>query len=421
MLSFNLEGEEVKRGLNYFLGAGLDWTQLHLLVDGFLFQAPVSYYASTKSDLSPGYLETDVPNLVRPVEPNCLNCHARGVRARSGTVNGYEQPPFTEAGVSCERCHDKAETHMTAARAGKRIKPEPVGAETCAQCHLPGAVTIGSSVFVWDGLDQQASVNGHFEQLALSRCARASGGKLWCGSCHDPHGRTNVSANFNQRCTGCHEGKPGKLCAATNRTSDDCVACHMPRTSAATVQHAALTDHTIPSRPQPARPSVDVPRDAKLKLFGGGEASPRDLGLAYASIALTQNNDVWQNRAVTLLEKAPPDAKVLTQLAQLVERRGDQQRACGLYNRAVAADAGSGAASVNLGICRASSGDLKEALRLWEDAISRNPGLEAARLNLAVALYRTGNADAARSTLTEGLRFNPVSLKARSMLKQLTP
>jgi len=195
----------------------------------------------------------------------------------------------------------------------------------------------------------------------------------------------------------------------------------MPRTSAATVQHAAVTDHTIPRSPQTRHPNADIPRDAKLKLFGAGEASARDLGLAYASIGMTQNNDVWANRAVTLLEKVSPDAKVMTQLAQLVERGGDQQRACTLYERAVAADASSGAASVNLGICRASSGNLIDAIRLWKDALSRNPGLEAARLNLAVALYRSGNIDAARSTLTEGLRFNPASPKARSMLKQLTP
>ena len=248
--------------------------------------------------------------------------------------------------------------------------------------------------------------------------ARAAGS---CGVelCHDPHGRTDVSAGFNQRCAGCHEGRSGKLCAATNRTSDDCVACHMPRTSAATVQHAALTDHTIPRRPQSRHPNVDVARDAKLKLFGAGQASERDLGLAYASIAMTQNNNVWASRAVTLLEKAPPDAKVLTQLAQLVERRGDQERACTLYERAVAADAGSEAASVNLGICRASSGNLTEAIRLWKDACSRNPGFEAARLNLAVALFRSGKTAAARSTLEEGLRFNPASPRARSMLKQL--
>ena len=39
------------------------------------------------------------------------------------------------------------------------------------------------------------------------------------------------------------------LCTAVNRTGDDCIACHMPKTNAVTVQHAVLTDHTIPRRP----------------------------------------------------------------------------------------------------------------------------------------------------------------------------
>ena len=30
-------------------------------------------------------------------------------------------------------------------------------------------------------------VISHVEQLALSMCARKSNGKLWCGTCHDPH------------------------------------------------------------------------------------------------------------------------------------------------------------------------------------------------------------------------------------------
>jgi hypothetical protein len=410
--SFQFEGEEIRRGLNYYVGAGATGRSYLTSVEGFLFEAPVSFYASTNTwELSPGYAEGGAPNLVRAVEPDCLNCHASSLNTRRGTVNGYNQPPFSEGGVSCDRCHRDADAHVAALKTGKHRKPRPVRASACAQCHLPGVVTIGQSVFVWDGVPREATVNGHFEQLARSRCALSSAGKLWCGSCHNPHGATS----YNERCMQCHNSSS---CTALNRTGDDCIACHMPKTNALTVQHAVLTDHTIPRRPPSVRP-IDVPEEAKLKLFGGGEPSTRDLGLAYAAIALRDGNRILGDRAIGLLEHAPPDAKVLTQLGQLVEAAGDQQRACNLHARAVAADPQPVAAAVNLGICYAAKGELDRSISLWRAALSRNPGLDAARLNLAVALYRTGNAAAARATLTEGLRFNPVSSRARAMLREL--
>ena len=417
---FTLEGEEIRRKLDYFIGAGLTGRSYLTSIDGFLYQAPISYYASTNAwDLSPGYENANRMNLTREVEPSCLNCHASGVRWRFATVNGFEQPAFEEGGVSCDRCHGPGANHVAGARAGKRVKTSPIErGSLCTQCHLMGVATIGKTVFVWDGLAREASVNGHMEQLARSRCARSSGGKLWCGSCHDPHANvpaTNKSAYYRERCLQCHTTAS---CTAPARKSDDCIACHMTRSAARTVQHASLTDHTIP-RTASNQPVQAVPPDARLAAFGGATASDRDLGLAYASLALRDNNRTQGLRAIALLEKADPAGfKVLTQLAQLLERAGQQQRACDLYERAVQLDPAPVAAAVNLGSCYASRGQVERAIPLWQAALLRNPALEAARLNLAVALYRTGDTPAARAILNEGLRFNPASLRLRALLKE---
>src|SRR4051794_36856711 len=57
-LSFSFDGQEIRRSLNYYLGAGSTGRSYLTSVDGFLFQAPVSYYASNKAwDLSPGYVD----------------------------------------------------------------------------------------------------------------------------------------------------------------------------------------------------------------------------------------------------------------------------------------------------------------------------------------------------------------------------
>jgi Flp pilus assembly protein TadD len=395
---FAFEGEEIRRKLDYFIGAGLTGRSYITNIDGFLFQAPVSYYESTKGwDLSPGYEKSATVNLTREVEPSCLNCHASGVRMGS-------DPPFEEAGISCERCHGSGAAHVSA----KHAKMPPVQRDTaCAQCHLLGVVTIAKTVFVWDGAGVEATVNGHLEQLARSRCARESGGKLWCGSCHDPHTSARVTA---QSCQPCH--------AAAHRQKEDCLPCHMPSRAARTVQHASLTDHTIPRVASP--PPQDVPADARLIAFGGAPASDRDLGLAYASLALRDNNRTQGMRAIALLQNADPsDFKALTQLAQLLERAGQQQRACDLYARAVALDPAPIAAAVNLGSCLASQGQIEKAIPLWRAALSRNPALESARLNLGVALYRAGDAPAARAAFLEGLRFNPASTRLRALLKEI--
>ena len=105
---------------------------------------------------------------------------------------------------------------------------------------------------------------GRAALAARSACARASGSKMWCGSCHDPH----RPVQYNDRCLNCHTSTS---CIARNRASDDCIGCHMPRTSARTVQHATFTDHTIPRRPVTEH-ATNVPTDAALKLFGAGTA-----------------------------------------------------------------------------------------------------------------------------------------------------
>ncbi len=184
-------------------------------IEGFLFQAPVSYYSvPARCGLSPGFERTEDVNLVREVEPGCLNCHASGVQAIAATTNGYAPLPFLNAGVTCERCHGAGEEHIARMKDGKRsggpaiVNPAKLDAarrdSVCAHCHLPGAVEIARAgkqrpyrpgdklsesvvVFIVEGADRATTVNGHFEQLARSACRQSSAGKLWCGSCHDPH------------------------------------------------------------------------------------------------------------------------------------------------------------------------------------------------------------------------------------------
>jgi predicted CXXCH cytochrome family protein len=441
-----------QRRFDYFIGSGHTGRSYLSNLDGFLFEAPASYYSSTSDwRISPGYHRGDDVQLLRSIEAACLNCHASRIRPVQGTLNRFATPAFLENGVSCERCHGPGESHIAAmrsgsARAGSAIvnpaKLDPVKRDSiCQQCHLAGEVRIAKSenrqwhpgerfsdyvvTFVRADAAAAMQVNSHVERLALSKCARASGAKLWCGSCHDVHSTPGASeriAWYRQRCLNCHEQHPCSAPAATQAASaDNCIGCHMPPTGVRDVQHTVYTDHSIPRLRHPAEPARSSP--GEIAPFGGAPVSDREWGLAWATIALNYNDRASASRALPLLRSAratdPEDPKVAVQLAQIYDRMGRGDEACDLYERALANDAEATTAAINLGTCRANRGDLSAAISLWEKALARAPGEEAARLNLAVALYRTGERDAAVAALKEALRLDPLSSRARRLISEI--
>jgi predicted CXXCH cytochrome family protein len=456
VLHFRQADVEGERKLDYFIGAGQIGRSYASLLQGFLFQAPISYYSSTaKWDLSPGFENADHLNFTRTVEPACLICHATGLKPVSGTVNGYESPPFLEDGVSCERCHGAGETHVARMKSADHrqglaiVNPAKLANterdSVCAQCHLVSVVRIAkvngagayepgkrlfdsTAAFVWNSGERPMPANSHFEQLVRSKCWRKSEGKLWCGTCHDPHSglaKAEQAAAYRERCLTCHTATAPACSAPAQKrqaAGDKCVECHMPSRRIATVQHAAQVDHTISRVPGDA-PDSYLPADAVLLPFPGSSSDDRELGLAYANEALPKNNRVWGMRALALLQKAaaanPGDTSVEVQLAQLYDRMGQNQQACDLFAQAAAKDQSTPGALVNLGTCQAKRGELDNAMKSWSEALKRNPALEAARVNLAVAQFQSGKVEEARANLQTALRFDPFSKRARELLDSL--
>ena len=441
--SFNVAGVQGKRRLEYFIGSGTVGRSYLYTVDGFLYQAPVSWYsAPAKWDLSPGYQQYDQLYLTRGVETVCLECHASRLQPVAGTANGYRSPPFREGGVSCERCHGAGEAH--AAGRGKAINPAKLAPDRrdsiCAQCHLAGEARIARAragaeggfhpgdrladslvVFEWSGKPDM-NVTSHFETLAESACKRVSGDRLWCGSCHDPHrapAETEKAAFYRAKCQECHQ-------SAECSRGPDCAGCHMPKRPVRDVQHSAYTDHDI------RKPGVltgagagastgvltggrtDASGERKLVPFGGVEAGDREIGLAYAAVP------GFEKLARQYLERVPQDdAEVLAHLAYLYESGRNQSKAAPLYQKAIKLDPSQVAAAVNLGNLYIKSGQAREAIRLWQYALEKSPGLETVRLSLAVALYRSGDSAGAEGGLTKLLELNPGNTVARRLLSEV--
>lgn len=459
-LYFETEGRpaqgpvRARREPHYFIGSGIVARSYAFSIDGFLYQAPVAYYTASKSwNLAPGYDQYPTPYLTRRILPGCLSCHASGPQLVPRTQNRYRDPPFLEGGVSCERCHGPGGEHVRRMTAGDltggsaivnpaRLAPERRDS-VCAQCHLTGAERVARpgreldafrsgellsdfvTVFVRSGGAPGMRVTSHVEKLSQSACKRAAGGKLWCGSCHDPHAvptPAQKAAWFRAKCLSCHEPAACTSPAPARQSNgDDCAACHMPRSAVLDADHVVFTDHSIPRRPGRSAPTP--PPEAPLVRFDGAPPDPRDLGLAYASLGGRERVPAYQERAFELLRQAVAggarDPQALLHLAELYKNRGDEKSAIPLYEEAMRLDPDQVGASVALGAIHADRGQWREAVRLFQDALSKNPALVGVRTALAMVLLETGEAEAARSALEKALEFDPAYLPARQLLDQI--
>src|SRR5262249_45446282 len=98
--------------LQYVIGAGVNGQTYIVNRGGYLFQAPLSYYAKAEEwNLSPGY-ELNDPGFSRLMLPGCVICHSGRPQARSNGNGSYGDPPFAELAIGCENCHGPGQLHV---------------------------------------------------------------------------------------------------------------------------------------------------------------------------------------------------------------------------------------------------------------------------------------------------------------------
>ena len=443
-------GQEIRgrRRIQYYIGSGSHARAYVFETEGFLFQVPVSYYSARRVwDMAPGY--ENYPNIFlgRRIEEGCLECHASGVRVLEG--GRYDQVPFTEGAVGCERCHGPGKTHiarmMDRVRDGPTQIIDPVSLPArrrdsiCAQCHLSGEARIPKAshslstfrpgdllsdhvvAFVWSsGAVPERKVIGHFEGFWKSRCKQAAGDRFWCGSCHDPHSVPAASQSarfFREKCLSCHQESSCTLNReARMKNGDDCVTAICRRHAAADGLHTSFTDHSIPRAARAEAGSLAGGSSRYLAPFWGDSAEIREVALAYAKVAVRTAKTEDYSRAFSELrlavKEAPADYKVLTQLGYMYEHFGDTSQAILLYQRALQQDSADDVAGVNLAGLLAERGHSSEAMQLWQNALSNNPGLEAPGINLSELYLKQGNPEAAAKWLASVLEFSPDSPRA---------
>jgi len=451
-MSYDRGGNDALHGqreLSYFIGSGKKGRTYLFSDQGFWFEAPINWYSQEgRWNMTPAYTEAVEMPLNLPAYVDCLNCHTSGLQPPDpGTDSRYSGKPFQHDGISCERCHGTAAGHI--AGKGPIVNPAKLSPERrdaiCMECHFEGTVAIeqpGKHLYQFQpgeklsdyihyflllGKQQpEPRALSQFEALSLSACKRASGDKMWCGSCHDAHqepAAEDKAAYYRDKCLACH----GENFAAKHHPDKpDCIACHMPPLPSKDVAHTQATDHRIRRYPDaPPLPRLQL-RGMPLVAFPERDASlttTRDLALAWESLTQRYVEGAAEEREKYLrqaVQERPDDAVLLSALGFVEQEHGHASQAQELYERALKIDPLSNDAATNLGILQARVGNLRRAAELWQGAFERVPNRSAIGMNLAIVFCAAGQKEDARKYVERVLEFNPDYGKAKSLLKHLS-
>ncbi len=440
-----------QRQLVYFIGSGHRGRTYLYQEAGLWFEAPINYYSRKGVwDMAPNYGASHTMPDGLPVDPGCLHCHVSGVQPSLPVArNRFAGAPFTGSGLGCSSCHGDSAEHLAHPQGGTITNPAKLSAarrdSVCLQCHLEGDAAInragrslagfrpGDSLadFVTYFVKADAEGGGRraasqYEALLRSACKRASGDRLTCTTCHDPHGTPTEAERvtyFRSRCLSCHTSP--KIAVEHHPEQKDCAVCHMPSLKTTDISHEQITDHGIRRTPSTAALKLGTLGEPGFRLVPVGElqAGDRETGLAYAQAAqhgnreaLTQGLQYLRRAAATGAE----DAAVHTQLGLLDQIAGELPQALTEYDRALVLDPDNATALGNKAVLEATHGNAEEAIRLLDHVLRNDPSQVTAGLNLAFLQCSLGHKDDARVTLNRLLPFSPDDPAVRSFLRDGT-
>jgi len=465
--------------VEWIIGAGINGFGAILRKDNYLFQAPLSFYAKPKSwGPSPGYEFTDL-GFNRPITPGCIFCHSGRPNPVAGSVGQFESTPFSELAIGCEKCHGPGAAHVQAIHdmstpAGKKstqpaafdskiVNPSrltPYLADNiCMACHQTGDVRVLKPGKTYRDvrpghlLDETLSILivpptresppsadhvEHYYSMTLSKCYRASQGKLSCITCHDPHVEPSgeeAPAYFAGKCLSCHTNQSCKLPISTRmqqQPANNCIGCHMPKRDIQVISHSSATNHRIVTRPDEPFPDVTFNQTtASLPdLIHLNPAHTANAGQAEAPLPLLTLLQAYGELAANKPEYVAPYLKVLSQLEKtqpddpLVQsalgrkdlKSGDYQSAVSHLRRALENHPPVATTYADLADALTHLGQKEEALPLIEKAIELNPFDPATRKMLVVQLIQTKQYAKAHEALQHYLEIFPQDDFMRQML-----
>lgn len=425
----------------YAVGAGKVGYSYLISIAPYLFQSPVSYYSQAGVwDVTPGYEPEHTLDFTHPIAEGCVFCHANKPNVKAGTDNAFNDPALTP--ISCERCHGSTAAHLKNPVPGSIVNPAKLTAaardSVCEQCHLEGEARILNPGKHWEDFSAGEPLESVFstylsrvsasegtkavsqaEQLSLSRCARESGGRLWCGTCHNPHAQTSDRAKeIRATCLGCHQTL---FTVQKHQAAEECVSCHMPRLRPSNVAHAAITDHLI-ALPSSAAANMNVrqPGTVGISAWRNPPAglAERNLGLATFQIGAAKHDSNEVLRSYEILSHLPQrDPVVAATLGSILLEKGYGAVAVHLYQQAVAGEPHNARYEFLLGAAYAAQGNTAGAIEELRRSIALDPSSPDPYRKLSDVYSKAGEPALARQALKDYLKFMPQNLEFRRALE----
>jgi hypothetical protein len=410
--------------VDYVIGSGNHASgYLVDLGDGYLFQSPVAYYRSRQSyDLAPGFEHQQDPDFTRPISEECLLCHSGTALHVPGTLNQYRDPVFADQALTCERCHGPSERHIENPVPGSIVNPAKLATAArdsiCEQCHLFGVARVpnpgknlsdfvpGQPLEDTFTIYHNANPTGSFkvisqvEQLALSMCARQSGGRLWCGTCHDPHDKPVEPVQYYRgRCLTCHTAK---FPASHPARDSNCLECHMPRRQASDGGHTAFTDHRIQRHPE-----VGPDSSENVEIAAWRDPAPelqiRNLGIAHIEVGLQQRSPTFIGQGYRELTEVQQqfanDSQFFRWIGEALLRAKQTSEAKIAFDRALQLDPKSAVIETKIAAADLQASDKEGAIEHLQRAITLDP-IDLPTASALLALYKSEGNLAEASELT---------------------
>ena len=459
------------RPIRWLIGAGVNGYGPVVEAQGYLFQAPVSYYSKTSSwGSSPGYETIDL-GFNRPVLEGCIFCHSGRANLLAGTNGRYMDPPFTEASIGCEKCHGPGQEHIRAMNnpAGKATEMKIVNPakltpsladNICMACHQTGDARVLKpgrsyadirpgrpldevlSIFLVPPTPESPPDSDHVEHyysMILSKCYRASQGRLRCISCHDPHvqpAESDAPAYYNGKCMACHNSKSCRLpvtARVSTTPSDNCIGCHMPKRDIRVISHSSATNHRIVATVGEAFPqttfqmtSPATPGLIHLNTTQGHENErPPLLTMLQAYGELAAKNPQYVERyldVLSQLEKSSPDnALVQASAGRRDLKTGDLASAADHLKRSLELDPRQATSCADFAEVLARQGETEESISWLDKSIELDPFNPFTQRSLIAELVHEKNYTRVRTALEHYVLTFPQDEYVRRMLNAAPP
>jgi hypothetical protein len=416
------------------IGAGRLAHSYVVEIKGYLFESPASWFRSDGWDVSPGYARAPAVDFDRPINETCLYCHAGPTSF--GDADGRRLASSGLTAITCERCHGPSGEHVRNPSAKNIVNPAKLATRArdsvCEQCHLEGVARIlnpgkkwqdfqpgrnleqTAAVYVSERSDDEFRPVSQIEQMASSKCARESQGKLWCGSCHKVHAaqQTDRTREIREVCQSCH---PSLSKVTHQELKSDCVNCHMPRLATG-YAHVAVTDHRILRRPgNPAGGNGGEPGTLTAWVEPPTEFRQRDLALAELTAGHRLGLPTLQAAGLALLPKlqVAEDAAVLSSACEAMLDRGPVPEAPEVCRRAALKEPESADRAMFLGIALHRAGELAAAERELKNAIRLDPSLKHAYVELWTLYDGEKKKQERDETGSQFLNWNPQNIMFR--------